>query len=367
MTKRMNRLICVVLALVLSLGMLSACATSGNVVMELNGHKITENMYAFWLSRYKAYFVYYYMNNKESAEMWDTPIDETGATLNETFTGYVKENARTYAAALYLYDMYKLKLSDADMQTIEDDLAELVDAAGGKTAMNAELANFAVNYDMLKEIYIIEAKVKQLQAYLFAEDGPEALTDAVKDEYYQKNYARIKHIFVNTSAKYLYDENGAYQYDEDGNALTTEFTAEELSAQREKAAEVVRKLEEGADFEEMLTLYTEDSATGIYPGGYYLTATSNYVEEVIDATFDMEIGEWDYVQSDLGYHIIKRLDLEPQAYKSVAAQDFFTDFESNLTVESFTRVLEPYMAEVVVNDEIADLYSLKSVTANYHY
>lgn len=368
--KRFNRILrifCAILALIFCLGASVGCSSSGEVVMELDGHSITANMYAFWLSRYKAFFIYYYMNNQDDAEMWETPIDESGATLNETFTGYVKENARTYVAALCLYDEYGLKLSDSAKTEIEADLAELVSAAGSKSALNAELANYAVNYNILKEIYTIEAKVNQLQTYMFAKGGPNELTDAQKDEYYNATYARIKHIFISTGAKYVTDERGDYLTDENGNYQTIDLTEEEKAAQKAKAEEIVNKLTAGEDFETLLSTYTEDTATEIYPNGYYFTRSSNYVDEVIEATFEMEIDEWHFVESDLGYHIIKRLPLEEGGYDLNVNADFFSDFTSNLTVQAFTAALDPYAEKVKVYDDVADLYSLKSVTANYQY
>ncbi|MBQ8275174.1 MAG: peptidylprolyl isomerase [Clostridia bacterium] len=363
----MKRILCLLMALILCLGLLAGCAAPGEVLMELDGQKITANMYAFWLSRYKAFFVYSYMNNKENLQMWDTVMGDEGKTVNEIFTGYVLDNARTYAAALALYDEYKLALSAEDKAKVKTDLEELADAAGGKTVMNSELANFGVNYDMLGEIYTIEAKVAQLQEHLFAEGGPGALTDVERDAYYNANYARIKHIFVSTTGKYMYDAEGNFTYDENGDPIMADFTDAELKAQREKAADIVKKLEEGADFEELMTAHTEDTATLIYPNGYYFTQTSTYVDEIIDAAFSMEVGEWDYVQSDLGYHIIKRLELAPKAYASSLDADFFTDFEENVEMEAFTRILAPYVERIEVNEDVAANYSLKTVMANYQY
>ena len=116
------RLLAAVLILMLCVGPMAGCSPKGDVVMELDGQSVTANMYAFWLSRYKAFFVYYYMNGAEDMQMWDTVVDETGKTINDTFTGYVKDNARTYAAALYLYNHYGLKLSDADKAQIQADM-----------------------------------------------------------------------------------------------------------------------------------------------------------------------------------------------------------------------------------------------------
>lgn len=363
----MKRMTCLILALVLCLALFVGCAAPGEVLIELDGKKITANMYTFWLSRYKAFFVYSYMNNEENQQMWDSVMGDDGKTVNEIFTGYVLDNARTYAAALALYDEYKLSLPASEKETIEADLEALAETAGGKTVMNSELANFGVNYDMLGEIYTIEAKVAQLQEYMFADGGPGAITDADRDAYYTANYARIKHIFVSTTGKYVLDDEGNFTYDEDGNPIMAEFTDVELKAQREKAAEVVKKLEEGADFDEMLAAYTEDTATALYPNGYYFTQTSTYVDEIIDAAFEMEIGDWNYVQSDLGYHIIQRLELDPKAYASSLDVDFFTDFESNVEMEAFNRILAPYVERAQVNEEIAANYSLKTVMANYLY
>ena len=116
----MKRILCLLMALILCLGLLAGCAAPGEVLMELDGQKITANMYAFWLSRYKAFFVYSYMNNTENLQMWDTVMGDEGKTVNEIFTGYVLDNARTYAAALALYDEYKLSLSAEDKAKISE-------------------------------------------------------------------------------------------------------------------------------------------------------------------------------------------------------------------------------------------------------
>ncbi|MBR6709003.1 MAG: hypothetical protein IKL84_04925, partial [Clostridia bacterium] len=257
---RLIRPVALLLALIMTLGALAGCAASGDVVMELGGSKITANMLAFWLSRYKAFFVYYYMNNQEDDSMWSMAVDETGTTVNDLFTSYVVENAKTYVASLYLFDQYKLKLSDKAKADIEQTLAEIVDSTGSKSALNADLSNYAVNYDILKEIYTIEAKVERLQEYILSAEGPAPLTTAQMDEYYQKNYARISHIFIGTDSKFVYDEEGMYVYDEEGNVKTEEYTEEELAEQKRKAEEVVSKLEAGGDFDELLEKYTEDTA-----------------------------------------------------------------------------------------------------------
>ena len=49
------RLLCVLLALVSVLSVFSGCGViKGDTVMELDGYKITEAMYSYWMARYKS-------------------------------------------------------------------------------------------------------------------------------------------------------------------------------------------------------------------------------------------------------------------------------------------------------------------------
>ena len=112
-----------------------------------------------------------------------------------------------------------------------------------------------------------------------------------------------------------------------------------------------------------------------YPNGYYMTSsTGYYATEVVDALFDMEIGEIRQVRSSYGIHIIMRYENEEGGYMLDDNSDFFVSttgsgyvFMSDLMNTLFTDYLAQYKLMVTVDEKLLEGVDMKSVSANYHY
>ena len=275
---------------------------------------------------------------------------------------------------------------------------------------------------MLREAYIMEAKVAYLQETLYGTDGS-LLSDVVKEEYYQKNYTRFKHVFLFTySAVYERDANGddiyfndndsiaydkvngtakngadgkpvtdengdtvyytadgkiaydkvngfrAYVYNEDGYVTTRQYTEDEVAEVKAKAEQVLEMAKSGEDFDELLEIYGEDPGFAEYTNGYYLTAASEYeIAEVKDVLPEMKTGEIRLVQSDYGFHIVKKYELDEGAYKDKTNADFFTDFNDKLMTDMFLNLVGQYTDKVEVDEELASSIEIRDVAANYYY
>ena len=173
MKKMIRAAAAILAAVILMLTFVSCSGGMGNTVMELGGTVITENMIEFWLSRYKAQFVYYYgdaicqqydLDNIE--QFW--PIkDESGSgkTYDEIMSEFIYENAETYLCALYLFDQYGLSLpaeTEADVDAYIEELCQN-NASGSKSEFNAILETYGINRKQLRELYLIDEKVDYLQ------------------------------------------------------------------------------------------------------------------------------------------------------------------------------------------------------------
>ncbi len=361
--RRLIKLSSLLLALILSLCFLASCSSRmGEPIMTLSGKEISVNMYRLWLSRIKGNY------GGSDETVWDQTSGD-GKTYNEIFTGFVKQNAMTLLCVLHEFDNLKLKLPQSEIDAIDSTMETILKerAEGNKAALNSELAQYGVNYDILREIYVIEAKMNYLRDYLYGTNGTEPISDNVKNEYYNNNYARIKQIFFYTANKPVTDDEGNYVYDEDGYVQTRDYTEEELAEQKNKASAAMTSLTAGQDFDLLMASQNEDDAAKTYPNGYYLTKSSQYVEEVIDAAFSLGEGEFAMVESEYGIHIVKRLPLEEKGYASVINEDFFSDFEETLTTEVFTARLSKYESDIKINEELISEYDVKSSVANTAY
>jgi peptidyl-prolyl cis-trans isomerase C len=70
------------------------------------------------------------------------------------------------------------------------------------------------------------------------------------------------------------------------------------------AEEVVEKLEEGEDFAELASEYSQDPGSAESGGEYGWVARGNFVPEYEEAAFNAELNEPVIVESEFGYHVI---------------------------------------------------------------
>lgn len=416
------------LALCLSVLLLAAsffsCGNSGKTMMSIGGQELSVNMYQLMLSRYRGTMEYSYPEAAQD-QFWDIVIDSNGTTYNDYFTASIYEDAKTYVCAMYVFEeIEKLELPKGTLDVIDEEMEKMVQelADGSKTAFNAQISQYGVNYQMLRDAYIMEAKVAYLQDHLYGTDGT-LLSDVVREEYYQANYTRFKHVFLFTySAVYEQDANGddiyyndddsiaydkingvtkngadgkpicdekgntvyyttdgkiaydkvngyrAYVYTDEGYVKTRTYTNEEIAEVKATAEQVYEMALAGHDFDELVEIYNEDPGFEEYSNGYYLTSGSEYeIDEVKEALPDMKEGEIRLIRSEYGYHVLKKYELNEGAYKDSVNSDFFTDFNSKLTTDMFLNMIAKYIDQVEVNEELASSIEIRDVAANYYY
>ncbi len=353
------------------LPILASCSSKklGEPLMTLGDITFSENMLEFLLSRYKYYFVSQHTGGKDDKAFWDTKVEGSDKTWNETFTEFVVDNAKTYTAALYLFDDLGLKLPEATVEKIDKEIESLLNgqADGNKNKFNEILATYGVNMDILREVYLMEEKYAMIRDFYYGEYGTEKLSTEAKDAYYKDNYYRFKHIFKYTGSRPVI-KDGKFVYDDKGNVRYEEMTKEMDDKVKGTMSALYNAIKDGnEDFDEILEIYNEDIANDEYPNGYYVTETTVYAEEVLDKVFSMDIESYAYVESEYGVHIILRLPLEKGAYDSEENTDFFGNFEDNLIQYTFNKKLEPYKQQIIIDEKLLAKYCLKDVNANPGY
>ena len=394
--KRMIRAAAAFLAAVmLTLAFVSCSGGMGNTVMELGGTVITENMIEFWLSRYKAQFVYYYgdaicqqydLDNIE--QFW--PIkDESGSgkTYDEIMSEFIYENAETYLCALYLFDQYGLSLpaeTEADVDAYIEELCQN-NASGSKSEFNAILETYGINRKQLRELYLIDEKVDYLQEYLFGKNGTLGVTKVDKDEYYKANYVRMRQICIFINECPETDKDGNYVLDKDGYVKYRDMTAEETQAARERAAEALKKVQGGTAFPNVHNEYDENSQDNTY-ASIYMSKDSSMggdaaLEKIYTELQSMKIGEIRLIETEGSLHIVEKLELDEGAYDNSANVDFFTFYDAELEnyvtfeqylkeplfLEFISESLEKFSADIKIDEALLNKKKLSNVKANYSY
>lgn len=394
--KRINKLAALILAALMILLSFASCSGYGTPVMELGGTQITENMIEFWLSRYKAQFVYYYGNaiceqyDLDNVEQfWAIKSDtETDKTFDEVMSSFIYDNAKTYLCALYLFDQFGLELPDSTVKQVDDQMQKLLKeyASGSKSEFNTMLSSYGVNYKLLRELYLIDEKVAYLQDYLFGAGGTIGVTSVDKENYYKENYVRMRQICIFINERPMKNEQGEIITDKDGYTKYEDMTADETQAARKRADEALKKLAAGERFANVCKDYDENTADDSYANGLYISkdsamGTDAAIEKIYTELTEMKVGQIRLIETEGSLHIVEKLELDDKAYDKAENSDFFKfydpDTQSYITFEGYLREplfldyinesLEKYSAEIKIDEEKLKAKKLSNVQANYYY
>ncbi|MBO7377161.1 MAG: hypothetical protein ILO42_04595 [Clostridia bacterium] len=394
MKTALKRTVCAILCLAAALSLIPAagCSNTGDVMLKLGKAEITENMFVFWLSRFKGQFIYAYGASVKqtygvsSVDAFWSLKDENGKTYDEIMTEYLYENTVTYLVSCYLFDKYGLSLSSDDKKEITDRIDSLREelVSGSKSEFNALLAGYGFNSATLEACYTVEKKTEILQEYLFSAGGPEEITDDAVDAYYRANYQRMEHIciFINTRPDTA--DDGSFLTDSDGHVIYRDMSAAETAAARERASDALAKLAAGIDFATVSAEYNENTAGGEYSDGIYLCRDTVYdagneTEKIYDALTEMNDGDVRLVELSDTLHIIRKLSLGSRAWEDSRNADFFSFYDSRsggyvglkyyirtpLFLDLCEKTRNTVAAEIKSDEEVRGRHTVAGVTANY--
>ena len=253
-------LLCVVIIIPLS-----RCAgSSGKAMLTLKAdgktYSISVNLYELMCSAMKGTLMAYnytlegHRPSQDAYwEIMDTYDGKTMETSDSFYRKSVLENCKTYLVSLYLFDKYNLELSESVKKEIEDTMDELVktDGEGSKAKLNSVLANYGVNYNMLKEYYTIKAKFQAVQDHIYSTTGPN-----IKGNYLNDNYVHFYQIFL---ANYTY----VYETDKNGDTIYYDTTTNQILYKKTEFTQTTASGKTETDSKGNIIYYTDVTRTHI--------------------------------------------------------------------------------------------------------
>ena len=156
-------------------------------------------------------------------------------TYEQYYHQAVLDDCKTYLAALVIFDQL---VEDGEISGLPQEYYNEIDEQiqlyidlgyvgdGSEDKLDELLCEYGVDTDTLRDIYIAEAKMQYVREYIYGGADAAKISDSVKDEHYNENYYRFKHILVgNFYYEYVRDEFGnvIYYESEDGHALYDEI------------------------------------------------------------------------------------------------------------------------------------------------
>ncbi len=306
----MKKKICLILSFILLAGALVSCAKLGSysindrTVMKVGGVKVSYDMYKFC----------YNMSLSEMGEDFDASTEENRIKLQKA----TEESIRLYCMQNILFDKYGIKLTSDDEKAIDAEIQSYIDEQDGMDGYEKWLSE---NYtsgkffrDQLARIYYLDP---YLRTVLFTglDDIIKMDDDTVRTDV-EQNFYRYTQIFVAVG------ENDDY--------LT----------KRMKIDSAYDALEAGTAFSAVALQYSEwtvNTERGVYTTkGEKLLA----IEEAalaLEASTGINEGKYsEVVQSEEGFHIIKRLIMD---------NTYITEHLDELGYISATRRYNEYIRE----------------------
>ena len=351
-------LLCILLTL--SVVSLTSCAKN-DVVMSYEGVEIDEQTYCFWFSYYKmqAMSAFGISGKNDKAEFWQSEIFD-GITYGDYITSLIDDRIKAKVISAYLYDTLDTPLPDYAVEEIEEYMSAMLDYVGygDMSEFESVAEKYHTSYDAIKKAAELDYKAELLFALTYG-DGS-YVSDAQKNEYYEQNFHRVKSIYINTNAK---------QVTEDGKTATVYLTEEEIAEKLHFAENIEKKLSSGVDydeFEHMLSLYSDDTASTHYKNGFYLSATTDYpVTELVLAALSLDVGEYAKIESEYGIHFILKYPLDEKAYEKEENADWFDDLDADAAMAQFDKVILERIGDVKVNETVKSKWTIENVKYNY--
>ncbi|MBE6541926.1 MAG: hypothetical protein E7672_05720 [Ruminococcaceae bacterium] len=364
MKKIIKKTLAAITSALIILSCISCSSPAG--VMSYGKSSITENEFRYYLATAKGNFSRTYSDYSDSASFFDMVIDDNGTTAEDFLLNSVLFNIKMTLICNELFDKYDLKLSDEVIDTVDNYIADFINeyADGNTNVFNNALAEFGINAKMLREIYLKDERAYSLFNYLFSSNGPLKVTDSDREDYLDENYVRVRHIYVNNKYKYVYNEDGKPVYSTSGTQQTAPLNEDELAAKNALISAIDESIAEGGDFEEIYNAFSEDK---LYKNGYYFTRTTDFIDSVVSSAFELEIGEYVKIESDVGTHYIKRLEMNEKPWADESNADFFDGFDTTISNRIFSDHIGSFLDDVVINEELIDKYSLKDSPTNYKF
>lgn len=418
-----------VLGLLLALSLLfCGCANHGTTLIEVGDEEISLNVLQLYLSRMKGQLAAA-GENVNSADYWASYVSIDNKTRAEYYTNQVYEGLRQIAAALYLYDELGLSLSREEENAIDEWIDALIEEVGegSKAQFNSVLSAFGANVTVLRDAAVIEAKVAQLKAHLYGKDGS-LIAPTAKEEFYQKTYyrgyqmlianyyndhekdAEKNSVYYKADGKIAYDtqkgvateekdKNGdtvyriknednslgaiaydkvngtlKFYYDENGKNKIAYYTEDEMK-ERFEVLEAIAEDCKGNEqrFLEYAKNYSDNQAFNeeFAPNGMYFSA-GTYTSDTVFYTFStelakLEVGELAILESDSGYYLIMRAELDTGAWSAEANSRWFGTMASLVVEYMLQQKTADYLQYVSVKEDVLALADITAVAANNYY
>lgn len=331
----------------------TACGKKQVVVMEYEGVQLTSGMFSYGLSLNKTQVLYNLTYSvTENRDLWAYDAGN-GKTIGQAVKDNYIENTKLFLVAQAELKKLGIKDSAANESSIEEMYQGQVSVQGSVAKLNIYLANFGVDAAGMKEYHSMATKFYELIDHYYGENGVEKFTEQQYLDNIKSTHTLVQHIL--------------YKFDEPKDESTDESSSEDKAkiAKAELKAQVDAKVKQIADGEKVYEDFKKENDDG---GFEYLVAFENsgFVPEFEKAAKEMAIGEIRVVETEHGFHMMRKVELTTEKYTEIISDDYDNSntaqaaFSARAMLEQDTlyEKLKDQISKVVVNEDEVAKYSI---------
>ncbi|MCI8422333.1 MAG: hypothetical protein HFF50_02210 [Lawsonibacter sp.] len=233
---------------------------------------------------------------------WEEELD--GQPLKQILLDGALEAAACYRLLPEMGAAQGLTLSQEDQDYPAQDIAAITQELGSEQATEHLMWAQLLTGPMYEQIYHAGSMYTPLMEHFYGENSGSCPTDAEVQAYLQEEGRYwVKHILLS-------------KVDTATRAPLEEAEIAENKAKAEEMLEQIQTAEDPVDvFNRLMREHSQDPGLATNPDGY-VTAKGEMVPEFEEASLALKEGEISgIVESDLGFHIILRLPLDPNDYR----------------------------------------------------
>ncbi len=300
MMKKRMRPAAVIAAVAMAAGLLAGCTGSNASIATVNDEKIEKAEFVFYFSQ---------MQNTMLTEANPASVEEANAFWETTeiegkkAADVARERALEEAVKTVLKTQKAAELgvepTDDDKQNIDMQIGQIITNMGGKSKYESELKSMgttADGYQRFLEQNVLASKVDEV----LAQDPAYAVSDEEARAAVEEDYIKAEHILLMTV-----DPSTGTPYDDT-----------KVAEQKQKAEDLLSQIQSGANFEELMNANSEDTGLQTAPEGYVFTH-GEMVAPFEEAAYALAVDEVSgIVETDYGYHIIKRIAMTEEDVQS---------------------------------------------------
>ncbi len=352
-----------------------AIIKDGNSTVSFRGTRMDKKVAVYFTSVFKKDFKTALSTTvsgvEDSPGFWNS-ISETGETYLEVLSAGAEEYLKRIAVLNYLYDRYA-SLSSKDKAIIENAVLETLKNYGGSVSEFNEAASvYGFDYNAYKSAVEMIYKAVSIETLICGDGGSKLKSSSEENVLALKNkllaeYSHVKLLYISTDRTFVLDENGN-RVSEGG-----EYKIKELNpSERAERLDEIEKIREaisaiGTDGAQMgPDMFDYYMKSGLYAGmletrdhGYYFLKGSSYTDafykdnaEIVDKSFEMNVGEFAEVAAEGGVCFIYKMPTSETDLSVSALEAYFIDFYDALSVRFINEQVSLFTPEVKIKEEL---------------